>query len=141
MSNPLNLPSPNDILELVKKESIIRLSPEYIKACDDVCNEVNGWLRVTSEMQESLVKNAGFIGIGSEIAINMLRRAQYDHPDNEDVQNLVYVKNNKANIGKFRTGDFAENVMLYKKDAKSKIQLFDIINNDKINIIFAASHT
>jgi hypothetical protein len=143
MTNPLNLPSPKAIIELVKKEGIIRLSKEYIKQCDDVANEVNGWLRITGEMQEKLVRDAGFKGPGFDIALNMFRRSQYLYPDNEHVKNLVYVKHNKANQGRFKVGDTVEDIQLYNQDGNTKVGLHQLINGDnrKINIIFAASHT
>jgi len=144
MSNPLNLPSPTDILKIVKIERKTRLSKEYIKQCDEVANEVNGWLRITDEMQKRLVSEAGFKNIGADIALNMLRRAQYDHPNDPDVLELVYVKNNKANAGRFKAGDAVENVNLHSKDGNATVSLMELIggvNQHKINIIFAASHT
>lgn len=140
-NNPLGLPSHDDIIELVKIESIMRYSDEYINECNRVANEPNGWLRITGEMQEQIARDYGFTDVAVSIAVNMLRTAQYRYPDNEHVQNLVYVKNNKANLGRFNNGDTIDNVNLYDIDGIHNIELNNLLQKDKINIIFAASHT
>lgn len=141
MANPLNLPSPKDVIQMLTKERDIRLSPEYIKKCDEVADEPNGWLRITDEMQKQIVKDAGFKNAGFDIALNMMRRAQYDYPDDPIVKDLVYVKNNKANIGTFKSGDDIKDIELYDKEGNKKIQFNQLLSDDKVNIIFAASHT
>lgn len=145
MTSPIKLPSYEDILEIAKKEGDYRLSQEYINQCDLVADEVNGWLRISGEYQKKLVEEAGFIDPTSkEIALNMLRRAQYLGPikDNSIIRDLVYVKNNKANQGRFRVGDQLEDTTLYDLDGIETIKLFDIVSNDSIpTIIFAGSHT
>lgn len=140
-SDTLKLPSKADILELVRREDKIRRSAEYIKECDNVADEINGWLRVTDEMQRKLIHDYGFGSpIIEEIALNMLRRAQYLYPDEDDVKNLLYVKENKANQGKYVRGDTVPNVSICRLDT-SNVDLFDIINTEKPCIIFGGSHT
>lgn len=141
--NLLNLPNDNDILAIVKKEGKVRLSKEYIKECDDVYDEVNGWLRVTGEMQERLVEEQGFPkgSFSFAMALNMLRRAQYLYPKHSAVKRLVYVKNNKANEGNLRPGNTPPNIQLFTIDGLTKLNLSDIFHPTKINIMFEASHT
>lgn len=145
--NPLNLPSNDDILQIVKIEGKKRLSDEYIEKCTLVKDEVNGWLRITSEMQTQIVtdylinKYGKTSDMSIDIGVNMLRNAQYLYPDNPDVQNLVYVKNNKANQGRFKAGDKLEDMMIWNIEGKQENSLFNLLSSDKTNIIFAASHT
>jgi hypothetical protein len=140
-SNPLGLPSHEDVINMVKEEGKIRLSNEYIHKCDEVASEVNGWLRITDEMQRDLVTQHGFTGPAFDIALNMLRNAQVLYPDNPYVKDLVYVKNNKANKGRFNKGDKLEDVTLWNMKGDTQISLFDMLKHDKPNIILAASHT
>jgi hypothetical protein len=141
LKNPLGLPSHNDIIEIVKEEGQIRLSKDYIRKCDEVANEVNGWLRITDEMQQELVKKYGFTGPAFHIALNMLRNAQVLYPDNPHVKDLVYVKNNKANQGRFKSGDKLEDITLWTISGDKQVKLFDMLSKEKPNIVLAASHT
>ena len=141
MSNPLNLPSHDDIIEIVKQEGKMRHSEEYIQECNRVADEPNGWLRITGEMQEKLVRDYGFKDVAVPIALNMLRRAQYAYPNNEHVKDLVYVKNNKANMGRFKEGDHIENVQLWDIDGKEMCDFGNLLKEGMVNIVFAASHT
>jgi hypothetical protein len=140
-TNPFGLPSHDDIIELVKEEGQIRLSTEYIKRCDEVASEVNGWLRVTDEMQQDLVKRHGFNGPAFDIALNMLRSAQVLYPDNPYVKELIYVKNNKANQGRFNKDDKLEDIKLWDMKGSHQISLFDMLSKNRTNIVLAASHT
>ena len=147
MFNPNKLPCPDDIIKIAEREGKIRLSKEYIDECTAVKDEVNGWLRITGEMQKRIVTEylqeiyGEATPAGIDIGVNMLRNAQVLFPDNDIVQNLVYVKNNKANIGRFKAGDKLEDIKLHTIDGKSEISLFDLLSDDKINIVIAASHT
>lgn len=141
MANPLNLPSHDDIIELVKVEGKIRMSKEYIDECDKVADEPNGWLRITGEMQKRIVNEHGFKGTSADIALNMLRRAQYLYPDNEHVKDLVYVKNNKANKGRFKNGDKIEDIKLYDITGKCGLNYMNLLQKGKVNVVLAASHT
>lgn len=71
----------------------------------------------------------------------MLRRAQYLYPDNEFVKELVYVKNNKANMGRFVNGDKVEDVQLYDITGKCSMEYKGLLEKGKINVVLAASHT
>ena len=147
MFNPNKLPCLDDIIKIAEIEGKIRLSKEYIDKCTHVKDEVNGWLRITGEMQKEIVtkylkdKYGEATEPGIDIGVNMLRNAQVLFPDNETVQNLVYVKNNKAEIGRFKSGHKLEEVKLHTMDGQSEVSLFDLMSNDKINIVMAASHT
>lgn len=139
--NPLGLPSHDDIIELVKIESQMRFSKEYIDKCNQVKDEPNGWLRITGEMQQQIITDYGFKGVAVPIALNMLRRAQYLYPDNPHVQNLVYVKNNKANMGTFKAGDIIKDVELWNLCGTEMNKFSGLLSKDKINIVLSASHT
>lgn len=148
MSNPLKLPSTeDDLIELVKIESEKRFSKEYIDKCNEVKDEVNGWIRISEEMQYEIVRDYLIKKYGEasdmaiDIGVNMLRKAQYIKPDNEHVKNIVYVKNNKANKGRFKSGDKLEDVQLWSIDGKTQTNLFDLMADDRVNIMMAASHT
>lgn len=140
-TNRLGIPSKEDILEIVRKEGKLRLSPEYIKECDDVAQIPNGWIDVSINHQKRLIKEAGFTGIGAKMALVMLRAAQYSYPDEPDVQELVYVKNNKANVGTFEAGDHLREVQLFDITGQKEVSLFSLLDDTKPNIIFGASHT
>jgi hypothetical protein len=57
---PCKIPTREQLIIISMKENEIRTSQKYIDMCSDVANEPNGWLRVTSMIQEQLVEEAGF---------------------------------------------------------------------------------
>lgn len=136
------IPSEEQLENMIEEEEKIRLSKEYIDACTEVKNIPNGWLKVTSKMQEDLVKRYGFDDqISCDVACNYLRRASYIYPDNPNFKKVLYVKNNKASEGKLRVGDYAPNAHLFTLD-KDETNLHNLLNmNDKTNIIFGSSAT
>lgn len=142
----IKLPSWQHIFEIAKLENEIRYSDEYINQCDSVRDIPNGWLNVTDNMQKNLV-NTYFIKHGLSqcsvpIGLNMLRGLQLTHPNNPIVRDLLYIKNNKANSGKYKSGDIIHDVQLWNQSGTEQIQLFNLINFDnKPTIIFSASHT
>ena len=74
----IKTPSKELLLEMVKKEEEIRWSPWYQSECDIVKDEVNGWLRISEQVQYQVVKEFGFENpIEADIAVNQLRRARY----------------------------------------------------------------
>lgn len=131
-----------DTLEkMAIQEEKIRMSKEYQDACSKVKDIPDGWLTVTANVQKQIAKDFGFDDdINNDIAVNDLRRAHETYPNNQIFQNSIYVRNNKANIGNLKVDDIIPNITLHTID-NEKILLNDIINDNKINVFFGASHT
>ena len=130
---------------LVREEEKMRFSQEYIERCNQVADEPNGWLRVTGEMQRSLVEKhcleQGFSDeMSIDITLNRLRTAQYLYPDNPVFKQPVYVRENKANQGTLQVGNPFVDTMLYSR-SNDPIKLDDLLDPNKPNIIFSGSHT
>ena len=106
------------LLKMLEMEESIRMSPAYIKECTKVENEVNGWLRISGEIQEKIVSLYGYNNpIMNILAVNHLRRAQYLYPgDSRFKTTQVYVRNNLAEVGNLSLGDIAPNVKLFDLD-------------------------
>ena len=143
MSSPFILRRATEkILEkMAIMEESIRMSQEYQDNCTQVMNVPDGWLIVTADMQKKVASHFGFTDtINNEIACNDLRRAHITYPNNEIFKQSVYVKNNKANIGTLQENNITPNVCLHTIDNNS-INLNELLNENKINIFFGASHT
>lgn len=136
-------PNKEQLLQMIKKEEEIRWSPWYQSECDKVKNEINGWLRISAEVQYQIVKDFGFnTEIESDIAVNHLRRARYLYPDEPLFQSIpVYVRNNLARQIKYKVGNIAPNVLINSLDGIKQIKLYDILDKSKTNIIIGSSHT
>lgn len=142
----LYFPTKKDILELARRENILRYSEEYIAECDRVHEEINGWLRVTEEAQIGLItdylrektKNVDQISI--DITLNMLRRAQVLYPDEPEIKNLLYVKHNRAKVGVYQAGDKVVNLPIHQLDLKI-VPLHSILDTNTPVVIFAGSHS
>ena len=89
-------PSKEKLLLMLLREEQLKLSKEYIEQCSLVHKEVNGWLRITEEVQKKVCFEFGYTDILRNIlAVNYLRRAQYLYPDDDRFKNTqVYVRNN-----------------------------------------------
>ncbi len=143
MANPFVLKRATEatLEEMAIQEEKIRMSKEYQDACSKVKDIPDGWLTVTANVQKQIAKDFGFDDdINNDIAVNDLRRAHETYPNNAIFQNSIYVRNNKANIGNLKVDDIIPNITLHTID-NEKILLNDIINDNKINVFFGASHT
>lgn len=143
MSRTLRIPTKYQLLEMVKKEEEIRWSPWYQSECDRVKDQVNGWLAVSSQVQYQIAKDFGFdTEVESDIAVNHLRRARYLYPEEPLFQSIpVYVRNNLAKQIKYKISESIPNVPINSLDGLNKINLFDILDKTKTNVIFGSSHT
>lgn len=76
-----------------------------------------------------------------DIAGNRMRRAQHLYPDEPLFKSIsVYVRNNIANVGKFKENDICPNLQIHKMDL-SKIGLYDTFSEKKPNLLLCGSHT
>lgn len=127
--------------KMSQMEELIRMSQEYQNECTRVKDIPDGWLTVTEDMQKKVATEFGFDDpINNEIACNDLRRAHITYPDNPVFKQSVYVRNNKANMGTLQDNDIIPNVSLHTIDNEI-IDLNDLLEENKINIFFGASHT
>ena len=131
-----------ETLELMAQmEEFIRMSQEYQNECTKVKDIPDGWLTVTANVQKKVANHFGFTDeINNEIARNDLRRAHITYPNNQIFKQSIYVRNNKANIGTLHENDIIPDISL--RTVENKIINFnELIEKDKINIFFGASHT
>ena len=130
------------ILTMLKREEEIRKSPEYITKCDLASNITNKWLEITDTMQKELVKEFGFVDILSNtLAVQILRSATLIYPDDLIIKNsVVHFRENIANKGNIKIGDDIKDISLHTLQSES-INLLDILDSDKPNILLVGSHT
>lgn len=143
MLEQLKIPSKEQLLQMVLKEEEIRWSDWYQLECDKVKDEINGWLRISAQVQYQIAKDFGFGSeIEADIAVNHLRRARYLHPDEPLFQSIpVYVRNNFASQIKYKVGDIVPNVPVNSLDGMTLTNLYDILDKSKTNIVIGSSHT
>ena len=138
---PCKIPTKEQLISISMKENDIRTSQKYIDMCSDVADEPNGWLRITSIVQEKLVEEEGFTSeLEKSIALNRLRRANILYPDEVVFKNMIQVKNNLANKGKYIYGEVLPNLEIHMIDM-TKINLYSILNKSKLNLLIASSHS
>lgn len=138
----LKLPTKEILLEMCKKEEEIRWSPWYQSECDRVKDEVNGWLRISEQVQYQIVRDFGFkTDVESDIAVNQLRRARYIYPDEPEFQTIpVYVRNNRAKQCVFKEGEPVPNISISLLSG-DQISLYNILDKNKPNVLIGSSHT
>ena len=143
MSRTLRIPTKYQLLEMIKKEEEIRWSSWYQSECDRVKDQVNGWLKISAQVQYQIAKDFGFdTEVESDIAVNHLRRARYIYPDEPLFESIpVYVRNNLAKQIKYKTNQLIPNVPINSLDGQNQFNLFDILDKSKTNVIFGSSHT
>jgi len=137
-----SFPSKETLLKMIMKEQEIRTSSEYIQKCDVVADKPNGWLDVSEQVQYDVVKMFGYKEIlDMDIAVNHLRRARYLYPEEPLFHTIpVYVKNNLANIGKYKLNDIIPNLTTYNINL-DPIPLYSIFERDRKNLLILSSHT
>lgn len=138
-----NISDKEMLYEMLQLEEKIRMSQAYTRECDNVKDEVNGWLRISESIQFKIVKKFGFLDIYTQtLAVNQMRRAHVMFKDDKRFHNVsVYVRNNLAREGKLVSGDAILDVDLTDLDNKT-IKLSDITcQSDKPTIVISSSET
>ena len=126
---------------MLKLEEIVRLSKAYVNKCSEVKDEVNGWLRVTGEVQELVASRFGFKDqISNMFAVNLMRSAHTNYKDDPRFSEVsVYVRNNLAKKGTLSIGDNIPDVIINNLHGED-ISLSTIIA-DKDTIVISSSAT
>ena len=116
-----NIPK-EKLLEMLEEEEKQRFSVEYQEKCNEVKNEVNGWLRITGELQEKIARDFGYKDqINNLLAVDLMRRASQIYKDDNRFQTTsVYVRENKAKDCKYRIGDTIPNIEIFDLENKKK---------------------
>lgn len=130
------------LLEMLEEEEKQRFSIEYQEKCNEVKNEVNGWLRITGELQEKIARDFGYKDqINNLLAVDLMRRASQIYKDDNRFQTTsVYVRENKAKDCKYRIGDTIPNIEIFDLENK-KNNLYSLLDNSKYNIMITSSNT
>ena len=130
------------LLEMLQLEEKARLSKPYIDECTKVKDEVNGWLRISGEIQEKIANKFGFNNpVTNLIAVDNMRRASQIYPNDPQFQEVsVYIRNNLAREGKFEVEDIVPNAVLTNLDNHTT-SLHNLVDNQKHNVVIASSET
>ena len=136
----LKIPTEKMLELMVYEEEKIRMSKEYQDECTRVKDIPNGWLDVSIDIQKRVAKKFGFNDdISCDIACNMLRRARYIYPNNDIFKKVpVYVRENKANEGKFKVDDKIIDIKLFDI-CNQEINISEILKPDILNVIVSSS--
>jgi len=138
----LKYPNKDILISMLKVEESIRMSDEYIELCNSVKDEINGWLRISEEIQYSIAKKFGYTSdYEQDVAVNKMRSAHYLYPDEPKFKTIpVYVRENLAREGEFVCGNIVPNILIHNEDI-TQINLYDTFSKSKKNLILCGSHT
>ncbi len=141
-STIIKYPDKDILIKMLKVEESIRMSEEYIKMCDEVKDETNGWLRISEEIQYEIAKKFGYNSqLEQDIAVNLMRSASNNYPNDPLFKTLsVYVRNNLARQGEFIESNVVPNIQIHNEDM-SFINLYDTFDKTKPNLMLCSSHT
>ena len=136
-----NIPK-EKLLQMLEEEEKQRFSDEYQQKCNKVKNEVNGWLRITGELQENVAKQFGYQDqISNLLAVDLMRRASHIYKEDERFQTTsVYVRENKIKNCKYQIGDTIPNINIFNLQNK-QLNLHNLLDESKYNIIICSSNT
>ena len=142
MTTILRYPDKDMLIKMLELEESIRMSQDYIDMCDKVKDEINGWLRISDEIQYDIAKKFGYTSqLEQDIAVNLMRGAQNIYPDEPKFKTIsVYVRNNLARQGEFNVNDVVPNITIHNED-NSPVALYDTFNKSKPNLLLCSSHT
>ena len=128
---------------MLKKEEEIRMSKWYIDKCTDVKDEVNGWIRISAEVQQKVAFDFGYKDkLTNMLAVNYMRRAQYIYPDDNTFKQIsVYVRENTAQELDIKCGELIPNINIVNQKSLETVKLHSLCDNDKYNAFIASSAT
>lgn len=123
-------------------EEQIKFSPQTQILFSEVKDEINGWLRITNEIQQQVATQFGYKDLLSNLlAVNQIQRAQYLYPnDPEFIKYSVYIRHNRAQQGKYQIGDKIPNIKLVDMDLKT-IEIDNILTKEKPTLMIASSYS
>lgn len=123
-------------------EEQIKFSPQTQILFSEVKQEINGWLRITNEIQQQVASQFGYNDLLSNLlAVNQMQRAQYLYPNDRDfIKYSVYIRHNRSQQGKYQIGDKIPNIKLVDMNLET-ITLDNILITAKPTIIIASSYT
>jgi hypothetical protein len=138
----IKYPDKNQLILMLEREEKIRMSEDYVNKCSDVKNEINGWLRISEELQYEIVKEFGYTSeIEQHLAVNRMRRAQYIYPSEPLFKTIsVYVRNNIANEGNLKENDVVPNLQIHTTNLEN-VNLHETFSKSKNNLLLCGSHT
>ena len=127
---------------MLQAEEKIRMSPEYSEQCTQVKNEVNGWLRISGEIQQKIAFDFGYKDtLKNMLVVNQMRRAPYLYADDERfLKPQVYVRHNRAKDSVQEIGQIIPDINIYSLDGK-RTNLYSVLDSEKSNLIIASSET
>jgi len=130
------------LFKMLVVEEKQRFSDEYQQKCNVVKNEVNGWLRISEELQQEVAKLFGYEDqISNILAVDFMRRASQIYKDDKRFQTTsVYVRENKAKNCKYKIGDTIPNINIFNLQNK-QLNLYNLLDETKYNIIICSSNT
>jgi len=128
---------------MLKREEEIRMSKWYIDECTNVKDEVNGWIRISSEVQQKVAFDFGYKDkLTNMLAVNYMRRARYIYPDDNIFKTIsVYVRENIAHELDIKEGEIVPDIDVCKLNTLQCVSLNDLCNNKKYNAFIASSAT
>jgi hypothetical protein len=138
----INTISKEMLLEMLQLEDYIRMSIDYSNKCTLLKDEVNGWLRLSREIQQGIAIKFGFNDQFTNLfAVNYMRRGHLIYPNDDRFKEVsVYVRNNIARKGEFKLGDSVKDVPFICLD-KGLITLNSLVNTPKYTILMGSSET
>ena len=138
----IKYPNKAQLIEMLQLEEKIRMSQEYIQMCDNVKDEINGWLRISEEVQCHVAKQFGYTNqLEQDLAVNLMRTAQHVYPEEPLFKTIsVYVRNNLARQGDYVVGDIVPNILIHNEDL-STVELHNTFSKIKPNLLLCSSHT
>ena len=142
----VNVPDEKVLERMVIEENELRTSEWYINECNKVKHIPNGWLKVTDDLQEDLVKRYGYTypSLSFSIALYMLRNARSIYPDNHIFVDVpIYVRENTARVGTLQEQQDIPDVCLYDIDGNES-SLYKILlssqNSDQRPVLLLAGN-
>lgn len=126
---------------MIQEEEKIRMSKDYSDKCTLVKDEVNGWLRITEDIQKKIAFDYGYKDeLTNMLVVNMIRRASFIYPNDDRFRKTqVYVRNNKADDCD-KINHILSDIKINSLN-KNKVSIYSLLSSKKSNIIIASSET
>ena len=133
---------------MLEYEEKTKHSPDFQKYYTEVKDEVNGWIRITEELQQKVAYHFGYHDVLSNmLVVERMRRANLIYPDDEAFLKVsVYRRENRAKLLEIKIGTDMNDIF-DKKDIqlfdihKTEINFQEILDPTRYNLVIASSDT
>jgi hypothetical protein len=127
------------LADMLARENEMRLSPLSQQCFAKIGERHDLFNKFVTKLQERVCLE---FGVDPSVGVELIRSAVSLFPDDKELHQIAhYVKFNRCKRGELRAGDAVADAQVTSVDGSEKLQLKQLIHNDRPVVLMGGSHT